>query len=184
MHAVGALPGLPPALGFTPLPALPAADTDAQYGAGGSSGYRHDYEGWDSFLYGQGAAAGGGASLEEAADPAAAAAQWEAWHAWQAQHPGGHYPQPGGAEDSYVRYMRPDDVYWEQHAQQQEAHQGGTSGAAAAAAAEDGRPENCDQAAENADEVAQEALGLIGGYGSDSDSERRKGDEHAADGGG
>lgn len=177
-----ALHGLPPldlgSLLLLALPALPAADTDAQYGAGGGSSYRHDYEGWDSYLYGQAAAAaGGGASLEAATDPVAASAQWDAWHAWQAQHPGSHYPQPGGAgQDSYARYMRPEDAYWEQQAQQQQAEQGGASGAAAAAAGGGGHEQ--EEAAEDADEVAQEALGLIGGYGSSSES--GEGEEQAA----
>lgn len=168
--------------GVTRLHALPATDTDSQYGVGSGS-YRHDYEGWDTYLYGEAAGAGGAASLDAAAGPAEAAAQWEAWHAWQAQHPGGRYPQPGGAgEDSYARYMRPDDVYWEQQAQQQ-AQQGVASGGGAAAAAGDGHGQH-EEAAGNADEGAQEALGLIGGYGSGSESESESaGDKERADSG-
>jgi hypothetical protein len=133
-------------------------DTDAQYGGGGGT-YRHAYEGWDQFLYQQQQQQqqqqeGGGGEEEEEADEAA---QWAAWQEWQQQHPGGWQP-PSGADDP-VRYMRPEDHYWEAY-YSQAAGSGDQAGQAGQAGGEQ---------LEGGEDAAEHALGLIAGYGSDSD---------------
>ncbi|EFN52859.1 hypothetical protein CHLNCDRAFT_138339 [Chlorella variabilis] len=176
-------------LAATVQPGLASAsypNTDAQYGGGGGGRYRHSYEGWDQFLYQQQQGEGGGgsdgeaAAGEESADEAGPeeverdeAAQWAAWQAWQQQHPGGYYPSGAAAADDYTRYMRPEDHYWQQA--QEQGWAAGAAGAAAAAAAGTvvvaaQQPLSHQEAEQDEDEAAEQALGLIAGYGSGSDS--------------
>jgi hypothetical protein len=94
------------------------------------------------------------------------AAQWAAWREWQQHNPHGTYAVPGGAaDDSYARYMRPEDHYWEAVPAQQlaEAASAGERVAAGGPLAE--------QQQTGQDEAAEQALGLIAGYGSDSDQD-------------
>lgn len=172
------------------------ADTDEQYGgaaADSGAGYRHTYEGWDSYAYQQ----------QPGQEPADEAAQWAAWQAWQASGGGGgrggHY---GGIDamarggDDFARYLRPEDHQWlaQQQAQQQgaaHAAAGTWDGQWAAGAVWDGQggawaatPGGGEQqqaqpgeGQQAEDDVAQEALGLLGGYGSSSDEEGGGGGE-------
>jgi hypothetical protein len=168
-------------------------NTDGQFGGGPS--YKHTYQGWDSFHYGQqqqqgqqGGYGEQGQGGEQGGEDDATydedeVAQWAAGEAWQAKQAGGYYPGSFTGGDDYLRYLRPED----QWAQAQAA---GAAAAAAAAAAGPGgvaptaatttqqqrqqqqqRQEHGQHEQQAADAVAQEALGLIGGYGSGSDSE-------------
>eukprot|EP00887_Chlorella_sp_A99_P000567 scaffold17.g567.t1 len=173
-------------------------DTDAQYGGGGGQHggqhgaqygaqhgrYWHDYEGWDEFYYAQqaeaqqgadagaegteGGGAGDGAEGTEgggAGDGAEGTegAQGEAWAAWRAGHA---YPSskggPLGAGDGYERYMRPRDVAAEAAYAAWQAQQDAWQQAQQAEQQGPGL---------DADQAAEEALGLIGGYGSASEEE-------------
>lgn len=174
------------------------ADTDEQYGgeaAPAGAGYRHTYEGWDSYAYQQ-----------QGQEPADEAAKWAAWQAWQSGGGGGG----GGGRfsidamarggDDYTRYLRPEDHEWMAQQQAQQQHgaaqaatgvwngqgaawpaaaqawdgQGGGAWAAAAGGYEQQQAQQ-EQEHQDQDEVAQEALGLLGGYGSSSDEEEGSG---------
>jgi hypothetical protein len=172
-------------------------NTDGQFG--GKPSYKHTYQGWDSFHYGQqqqqqqgqqhgqqgvyGEQGQGGEQGDEddATYDEDDVVQWAAGEAWQAKQAGGYYPGSFTGGDDYLRYLRPED----QWAQAQAA---GAAAAAAAAAAGPGgmastaaatthqppqpqqqRQEQGQHEQQAADAVAQ-ALGLIGGYGSGSDS--------------
>ncbi|PSC68748.1 Pre-mRNA-splicing factor cwc2 [Micractinium conductrix] len=164
-------------------------DTSGQYGG---SGYKHEYEGWDTYLY----SGGGGGTGEGQGDGDGeldSEERWAAWQEWQAQQrrEGGFLAKPAGfIEDDFSRYLRPEDHWAEQQAAaatraavaQAEIAAGGAGGWQPPPHQQQQQQQQAQtqtQKRQREEEEAagrvQEALGLIGGYGSGNESEEEGG---------